>query len=206
MLYIVIGTGIVFAFDWLFPDLYISSHFVFNRDLFLSGQLWRMVSFILLPLNNNPIFILISMYFYWMVGSALENRWGAFRFNVFYLLGLAGALISGFITGYATNYYLNMSLFLAFALLFPNMEILLFFIIPVKVKYLGIVFTVVLLFGFVTAPLWGKAAILAAFANLGVFFGGSVYNAVKLKTKYRRRQRNFRIQMSTRRDEDDDEK
>jgi hypothetical protein len=170
MLYIVVGMGIVFAFNWLFPELSISSYFVFDRDKFLSGQFWRIISFILLPLDNNPIFVLISMYFYWWVGSALERQWGSFRFNFFYFLGFVGAIISGFITGAATNYYLNMSLFLAFAMLFPDVEILLFFIIPIKVKYLGFIFSVVLIISFVFASPSGKAAIAAAFLNLFVFF------------------------------------
>ena len=58
-----------------------------------------------------------ELYKYLLIGMSLENQWGSFRFNVYYLCGMAGTVLAGIITGYATNYYLNLSLFLAFALL-----------------------------------------------------------------------------------------
>ncbi len=69
MLYIVIGNLIVFIFDYLFPELLISSYMYFDRDAVLGGQVWRVLSFILVPFNSNPVFMLISCYFYWLIGK-----------------------------------------------------------------------------------------------------------------------------------------
>ena len=71
------------------------------------------------------------------MGSTLEREWGALQFNFFYLAGIIGALISGIITGYATNDFLNLSIFLAFALYYPNFQLYIFFFIPIKMKWLA---------------------------------------------------------------------
>ncbi|MCL2053435.1 MAG: rhomboid family intramembrane serine protease [Oscillospiraceae bacterium] len=212
MLYIIIGMGIVFAFDFMSPLIFrgishppsIIRFIQFDRDLFLAGQFWRIISFVFEPISNSIFWIIISMYFYWMIGTTLENNWGSFRFNLFYLLGIIGAIISGFITGYATNEFLNTSLFLAFAILFPEMRIMLFFIIPIKVKYLGYISGGFLLLIFLFSSFTVKIAILAAFINLGIFFGDKLADLFKLKTKYRKTQRNFKIHMTQSRYEDEE--
>ncbi len=84
-------------------------------------------------------FIAFSLYFYYLIGTALEREWGSFWFDVYYFCGAIGTVIAGFITGSATNYYLNMSLFFAFAALYPNFQVLLFFFIPIKIKWLAYV-------------------------------------------------------------------
>ena len=97
-------------------DFAVSMAGMFDRDAVFAGQVWRIFSFIFLPPDSSPIFIIFALYLYWLMGTSLEREWGALYFNLFYLAGIIGALIAGFITGYATNNYLNMSLFLAFAL------------------------------------------------------------------------------------------
>lgn len=203
MLYIVIGNVIVFIFTFLFPELSISSYLYFDRVMIMQGQVWRILSFVFIPFDFNPIFMLISAYFYWMIGSNLERAWGGFNFNVFYFTGIIGTIIAGFITGYATNYYLNLSLFLAFAIIFPNVEFLLFFFIPIKAKYLAYVDAALLVWSFFTTDFSGKMAILVAFLNIAIFFGGDTFNKIRDKFRYRKVRKNFRIQMSSR-DKDDD--
>ena len=138
---VIVGVmALVFILDYLFAvriNTLFSSYLIFDREAVLTGEVWRVITFALLPPNSSVIFIIFSLYFYWMIGSVLETEWGAFKFNVFYLCGIIGTIAAGFITGYATNYYLNMSLFLAFALLYPEFELRLFFAIPVKIKYLA---------------------------------------------------------------------
>lgn len=141
MMIIVFGMAAVYLFDLLFypvNHISLSSLLAFDRSAILRGQIWRIVTFVFIPPNSSPFFIFLSLYFYWLIGSSLENQWGAFRFNVFYLCGVIGTMLFGFITGYATNYYLNLSLFFAFALIFPDFQLMLFFILPVKVKYLAL--------------------------------------------------------------------
>ena len=118
MIYIVIGMAIVFASDFLLlPQIGVSlsSLLAFDRAAILSGQIWRIVTFIFIPPDSSMLFILFSLYFYWLTGGGLESAWGAFKFNIYYLVGILGTIIAGMLTGYATNYYLNMSLFFAFA-------------------------------------------------------------------------------------------
>ena len=111
------------------------------------------------------------MYFYWLIGSGLEREWGSFRFNVFYLCGAIGTILSGLITGYVGNTYLNFSLFLAFALLYPDFQVMLFFILPVKMKWLAWLDVAFLALEFLRSSWSGKLAILFAFANILLFFG-----------------------------------
>ena len=102
----------------------------FDRDLILQGQIWRLITFIFLPPSGSLIFILLTLYFYYFLGTSLENHWGGARFNIYYAIGVLGNILSGFLTGYTTNEYLNTSLLLAFAVLYPDMEFLLFFFLP----------------------------------------------------------------------------
>ncbi len=196
MLYIVIGMGVLFAFDFLFPTLGLQNYFVFSKAHIMRGEIWRIISFIILPELGNIFVALISMYLYWMCGKQLEQNWGAFKFNIFYLTGFIGSVISGFITGYATNMYLNLSLFLAFALLFPDLKFLLFFIIPIKAKYIAYFMGASLVISFVFSSWGGRIAILFSLANIILFFSGGLYEKIRDKFKYRKVRRKFNIEMS----------
>ncbi len=81
----------------------VSAALYFDRSLILRGEVWRLVTFLFLPPNSSPIWILFSLYFYCLIGNGLESAWGSFRFNIFYLVGVLGAVCSGLITGYAAN-------------------------------------------------------------------------------------------------------
>ena len=109
----------------------------FNRELILRGEIWRLITFIFLPPSSSIIWVLFSLYFYYFLGTVLESYWGSARFNIYYAIGILGNIISGFILGVATNEYLNLSLLLAFAVLYPEHEILLFFFLPVKMRWIG---------------------------------------------------------------------
>ena len=118
----------------------------FNLHALLRGEVWRLVTFVFVPAYSSPFSLLISLYFYYWIGSTLERQWGTAKFNLYYfsgmLLTVLGAVLASLITG---NYYLtvagtnyvNLSMFFAFAVLFPNAQVLLFFIIPVKMKWLA---------------------------------------------------------------------
>jgi len=117
-----------------------------NAQAIFNGEVWRIFTFLIQPPSYNFIFVLISLYLYYMIGSSLEATWGAFRFNVYFLSGVMFHIIAAIavylITGVPLpldTSYLNLSLFFAFAATYPNHQFLLFFAIPVKVKYLAIV-------------------------------------------------------------------
>lgn len=126
----------------------------------LHGEVWRLFTFIIMPPENSSmIFMVFTLYLYYVLGTNLERVWGAFRFNVYFFMGILfhiiAALLIYIIWGFSwplTTYYLNMSLFFAFACVYPDMELLLFFILPIKIKWLalldGIYFGLTILSGF----------------------------------------------------------
>jgi len=199
---IVIGMGVVFLFDLLLFNEFASAGGIFSggmtgllrldRDLILSGQVWRLITFVFIPPPTSPLFAIFAFYFYWMVGRYLELEWGAFRFGFYYFCGMLGTIAGGFIAGGATNTYLNLSLLFAFAMFFPNFQILFFFMIPLKIKWLalanGVVFAVTLVINMIRLNFTEVSAILASLLNFLIFFGPSCVNGTKnfLSRKRRR--------------------
>ncbi len=187
MLIIVGAMAIVFLMNrMLMPAIGVSltETLGFNRAAILNGQVWRVFTFLFLPPSYSLFFIIFSLYLYYIVGTALENQWGAFGFTAYYIIGALGAIISGFITGYATNEYLNLSLFFAFAMLFPNFEILLFFFIPIKMKWLALIDAIGFIILFVLESWSGRLAILIAVINVFIFFTPNFIDYVR--SLYRR--------------------
>ena len=138
MLYIVIGTAIMYLFMRIDPSNLLYSFLCFDRTSILHGQLWRLITYIFIPSSSNILFFAISMYFYYYIGRVIEGQWGTFRFNLFYFSGVLITDIAALILNcFATVGSLNLSLLLAFATLFPENQVLLFFIIPLKMKYLA---------------------------------------------------------------------
>ncbi len=195
MTFIVFAMGIVFIIDFFTnPDYVyrISSLLAFDREAIFRGEIWRLISFIVLPPDSSPLFILFSLYFYWLIGQGLEGQWGAFRFNMYYFCGIIGTILSGMITGYAGNTYLNLSLFLAFAMLFPNFQVLLFFFIPIPIKYLAMVDGGLILLSFIFGGWSTKLAILFAMLNLVLFFGPIMLDRIKWFIRKKRFQKKMR--------------
>ena len=144
MLIISVGNVIVLLLD-LFSHYTISYRISFVPALIFQGQIWRLVTFIFVPLNENLLWFLFSVLLYYSIGRSLEQSWGATKFTVYYFLGVILTIVYGLIMGLvgygwyqtANMYYLNMSLFLAFATLYPDTTFLIYFIIPVKAKWLA---------------------------------------------------------------------
>ncbi|MCM1022562.1 MAG: hypothetical protein NC395_00705 [Prevotella sp.] len=193
MLYIVIGTGIVFAFQYLATDIPLFSFLSFSRGAIMRGQIWRVISFIFIPESGNPISMVFWLYLYWLIGSSLEDYWGGFRFNAYYFSGVLFAVIGGFITGGATAHYLNLTLFLAMAVINPNMQLLLFFFIPVKMKWLAWVDAAFIIYNFIFTPFMStRIIILFSMLNFLLFFGGDFFRFIRDKIKYRKIRSNFK--------------
>jgi len=160
-------------------DINILGMLDFNLKEILGGQVWRIITFIFMPPGFNPILTVFALYLFWLMGSALEREWGKFKFNIFYFCGIFATMAAGFITGYATNYFINMSIFLAFALLFPNFEVMIFFLLPVKVKFLAILYAALMLWDFITGSWQGRIALLISLLNIALFFGGDFIHLMK---------------------------
>lgn len=154
---------------------------IFSRDKILQGQIWRLLTFIFEPADFSPLFLIFTLYFYWLMGQVMENQWGTFRFNIFFFSGMLGSIISGLITGYTNNQLLLQSMFLAFAIIAPNMQILLFFFIPVKIKYIAMFEAALLIISFIMSGLPGKITIIMSLINLFIFFGNDFIQISKMK-------------------------
>jgi len=191
MLYIVILNAVVFFTNFLVPQSNLYGKFALIPSRVLHGEIWRLVTFLFLPSTTSPIQIVFTLYFYYLVGSNLEHQWGSFRFNLYYLIGVLSTIAAAFIgRSPVTAEHLNLSLFLAFAYLFPNFEILLFFILPIKVKYIGWFNWAFLAFSILFNPWPWKLSAIASIVNYLVFFGPDLIQSLKLRrTTYKNRKR-----------------
>jgi len=142
MLFIVLISAVVFIVsgDGLFTFL------AFSPAHILSGEVWRLITWIFLPVSSGLLWVAVSLYFYYFVGSTLEREWGSGKFTIYYIFGILLNIIYGFIMWFALStpvflnpMFLNLSMFFAFATLFPEVSVRLFFIIPIKVKWLALV-------------------------------------------------------------------
>jgi hypothetical protein len=147
----------------------------------LSGEVWRLLTFLLLPPPYSPVFIAFAWYLFYIMGSALEHFWGEFRYNAF--IGLGWFLTAGasFLAplDQASNLFLAGSVFLAFAYLNPDFVMMIFFILPVKIKWLALIQW--LGYGYVLAigPWSHRLAVLAATGNFLIFFAGDIVNQIR---------------------------
>jgi len=197
MKYIVIGQGIVYILMFVWPSLgnLVYSNIVLTRGALLRGQIWRLVTFVFVPPTSSPIFALFALYFYYMIGSGLEYRWGKIKFNLYYAVGMVCAWIACLLTGYASNTYLNLSLFFAYAALFPNVEVLLFGILPIKMKYLALVDALIYVQQFLTGSASTRVTILLCLGNVFLFLGGDLIQTIRRESQYWKTRRNFRKNM-----------
>ena len=197
MLIIVIGNAAV----WLLTKMDTTGQLVSllsgSAQGILHGQVWRLVTYVFVPTEASPIWLLVMLYFYYWIGSTLEREWGTPKFTLYYLGGAAltvvGVILTSLISG---NYYLtlagtgyvNLSMFLAFAFLYPDTQLLLFFFIPVKIKWLAWLDIAVFVIGIVQSLLAGSwlGAILpvVALLNFLVFIWPAI-DAFIQRRKYR---------------------
>ncbi len=192
MKYIVAANLAVFLLEVINPGL--EANLMLIPQAVMAGQVWRLVTFILIPPATSAFWILFTLYFYYIIGMGLEQAWGSFKFNIYYLVGMIATIIVSLIGGSpATGVFINLTLFLAFASIYPNHEVLLFFILPVKVKYLGILNAVLLAQQFIMGGVGIKLMILASLANYFIFFGKDFIELFKTKKKVKRNKEKFKV-------------
>jgi hypothetical protein len=149
---------------------------------------WRLVTFLFIPPNANFIFIAFAWWMFFLMGNALEAYWGAFRYNLFLLLGYVLTVGLAFIVpeSVVTNQFLAGSVFLAFAYLNPEFEIMLFFILPLKIRWLALFAWAVYAVSFVMNPWPARLQIIAAVGNFFIFFGRDLWHNAGVVTRRRR--------------------
>ncbi len=191
MMYITITMVAVYILNFMIGVPIINMLF-FSRVAIFAGQVWRIITFIFIPPMSTSLFLVaLALYFNYSIGTTLENYWGAFKFNIYYLIGLIGAIIAGLISGFGDASYLNLSLFLAFAQLFPDTEFLLFFIIPIKAKYLGYFSMLLFVLAFFAGNFSTKMAILFSVLNFLLFFGKDFFDDIKYQINIYKNRRRF---------------
>lgn len=152
----------------------------------MHGQVWRIITWIMVPDSSFTLLTAVVLFFYYQLGNQLEYYWGTFRFNLYMFGGWFFTLIGAFVlyiilvqlTGVTTismgglfsTYYINMSLFLAFATCFPNMEVRLYFILPIKMKWMGLLYAAMVIYSFIHNGWVGRTAIIASLLNFIIFF------------------------------------
>lgn len=143
----------------------------------LHGEVWRLITFMFVPPPSHWALIAFALYFIYFSGTALEHQWGTLRYNLFlltaYLLTVAAAFVTPFYP--ATNLFIGMAVFLAFAYMNPEMELLLFFILPLKTKWLGLFELVYLFYLLVVGGLATRLSIVAIGVTLLAFLGRDIY-------------------------------
>ncbi len=168
---------------------------VFAPGLVEQGQWWRLFTFILLPPPFSPtllgyLFLIFGWWLFYFMGSALEHDWGAFRFNAYLLFGYALTVGLSFLTPGAlvTNLFLAGSVFLAFAYLNPTFELVIFFILPVQIRWLALITWACYAYSFVTGNGAARLQIAAATGNFFLFFGRDLWRRAGLRTRQMRRE------------------
>ena len=170
----------------------IFSLLVLDVTALLNGQFWRVLTWLLVPpvTGGSYFFVAIMLYFYYNIGRSLEQVWGDYKYNVYIFLGILLTILSAFgwmlfmrLSGYSgielatlskygasyfSTYYINMSIFLAFALTFPEAQVYLFFVLPIKVKYLGWIDAGYLVMSMLTGNSAVRFVIGAALLNVGL--------------------------------------
>ena len=148
----------------------------------LRGQVWRLLSWVLVPPSGSLLTIVIMMLLYYQLGTALERTWGVFRYNVYIFSGILFTVLGAFILavffgtdmvgygGFFSTYYINMSIFLAFAASYPDMELLLYFVLPIKIKWMAYVYVAYILYDLVRGNWMTRTAIVASLLNFILFF------------------------------------
>lgn len=194
--YLILGYVLGYLIEFINSNLL--NFITLNPYLILHGQVWRLVTWIIIPPDRFDLLTFIMLYFYYSVGNDLERTWGTFYYNVYIFMGMIFTVLGSFlimglsylpafsmnlymqlygdagyfatVALYFSTFYVNMSIFLGFAMTFPEARVLLMFIVPIKVKWLGIAYGVLLLWSMINTDIIGKIVIAASLLNFVVFF------------------------------------
>ena len=204
-MYIIICYVVGYFLAYLNPNLL--SMLSLEPALILRGQIWRIITWVIYPpsMSNILWFIIAIVFFYYPIGTSLEHTWGSFRYTLYIFLGILFSVIGAFILYFITGaygigslfntYYISLSVFLAYALSYPDMRILLWFVIPIKMKWMAILYGVIVFYDMITyirAGYWVMIIpIVASLLNFVLFFF-STRNMHRYNPKEVHRRREFK--------------
>src|SRR6266513_864633 len=156
------------------------------------GEVWRLITYIFLPQTDSFLWILLLLWFLWFIGEGLEQAWGAFRLTLYFFVGMIGTTAAAFFFGARfSNSMLYASLFYAFARFYPDQVIYLFFVLPVKIKWVAWVSAAFLILGFAGGSNSYRMALIAALANYLIFFGLEIIYAARHRSEVSSRRRRY---------------
>ncbi|MBE5922560.1 MAG: hypothetical protein E7269_07395 [Lachnospiraceae bacterium] len=220
--YLIAGYVIGLIVQYVASDM--MEYLTLDPYMILHGQVWRLFTWILYPSSSNLFFYIIMLFFYYSIGTTLEHTWGAFRYNVFMIGGFLFSIIGAFVLyivcmlaqpqgldgywfansaayGYYISYffsayYINLSLFLAFAISYPDMRVMLYFVIPIKVKWLAYVDVALLSVDLLFGSWVSRVAIIASLLNVLIFWLAT-RNYYRISPGEIKRKREFRRQVNS---------
>lgn len=142
-----------------------------NPALVMKGEVWRLITHVFIPRQFSLIWALFGTMIMMWIGRSLDEAWGAFRVNL-YIFGWMFVVTLGALLFHwpATSLYLYQTLLFAFATLFPNEEISLYFILPIKMKWVAFLTAGLTAFAVMREPAT-LLQVLAAHLNYLVAFG-----------------------------------
>jgi membrane associated rhomboid family serine protease len=190
IVYVVAGMAIVWLLSQARP--WALSRLDLDMGAVRRGEFWRLLTFLFVPLGSG-YFVFLALYFTFWVGSRLEQHWGSFRFDVYYLLGALGAVAAAVVSGHGSNTWIDSSMLLAFATIAPEETILIFFILPLRVKWLGLFTAALMGYALVRGEWTERAAIVASSVNYLLFFGAYWWGLIG--------RRNVAVRQKSRREE-----
>ena len=195
-LYIIACYVIGYLLVYLAPN--VLTYLSLDVRMILRGQVWRLITWVIYPPSTgNFLWFLVSiLLFYYPIGMSLERTWGSFRYTLYIFSGILftiiGAFLLYFITGgivvmdgvpyligegIFSTYYISLSVFLAYAMSYPDMQLLLMFVIPVKMRWMAVVYGVIVLFdivSYIRGGMWFMAVpIVASLLNFVLFYLGT---------------------------------
>jgi hypothetical protein len=201
MLYIIIGYIAVYLIGLMDRTGTFLTLLSFNMGAILRGQVWRIVTWIFIPESisagmSSMIFTALMLYFYYFIGNALESEWGTPKFTIYYLTGILMQIVYGVIvwliarvSPFLSTHFLNLSMFFAFAALYPDHRVLLFFFIPIKIKWLawinGAYFLITVIMDIVGGYYLSALMPVLAFFNFYIFCGHELISRLRPMRIYR---------------------
>jgi len=185
--------ALVFGLSWALPGF--TSMLVLDPEKIRHGEVWRLVTYIFIPQTTSPFWVIFALWFLWWIGEGVERAMGAFRFTLYFVIGMIGTTIAAFFFGTNfSNLMLIASLFFAFARFHPEEIIYILFILPVRIKWLAWIAGALLLLGFFTNSNSYRASLIAALANYLIFFGPEFIHEARNRRDVSERRRRFEVQ------------
>ena len=190
-IYIIVSYVLGYALMILNPGLL--SMLSLNVSRILQGQIWRLVTWVIYPPSSSSTlwFVIAILFFYYPISASLERTWGSFRFTLYILSGMVFTIISAFILYFMTGgvldlmyngglfstYYISLSIFLAYALTYPEMRVMLYFVIPIKMKWMAVFYVLIvgqnIISCFMNGTWYVAVPIIASLLNFIIFFLGT---------------------------------